>query len=123
MLILESNHSTAVLYKELIEENVDTCVSNFLIEREYYEFINILRLYVSSKESEIEHVHLIYINNESILIDNEKNIISVEDNIFNAKYLSDISFSSNDYCLNTLLTLLPKQFTITNFNSNLWLHY
>ena len=99
-------------YKELIEENVDTCVSNFLIEREYYEFINILRLYVSSKESEIEHVHLIYINNESILIDNEKNIISVEDNIFNAKYLSDISFSSNDYCLNTLLNILPKKLTI-----------
>ena len=42
-------------------------------------------------------------------MDSSRNIISLSDNIFNAKYLSDISFSSNDYALNSLLTLLPKR--------------
>ena len=28
---------------------------------------------------------------------------------FNTKYLSDISFSSNDYVLNALLTILPNK--------------
>ena len=32
--------------------------------------------------------------------------------MFNAQYLSDISFSSNDYALNTLLTLLPRKIEI-----------
>lgn len=103
-------------YKQILDYHIDLCVSNFLIEREYYEFINILHLYVQSKESEIEHLHLIYVNKESILIDDEKNIISVDDHAFQAKYLSDISFSSNDYCLNTLLNLLPKTLTIHLIN-------
>ena len=34
----------------------------------------------------------------------DKNIINISDDIFKAKYLSDITFSSNDYALNTLLT-------------------
>lgn len=99
-------------YKEILDYNVDICVSNFLIEKEYYEFINLLHLYVNSKESSTNILHLIYVNKESILIDDNKNIVSTEDHIFDAKYLSDISFSSNDYCLNTLLNLLPERLNI-----------
>lgn len=57
-------------------------------------------------------LHLIYHHGESIILDNEKNVVSVSENIYNAKYLSDISFSSNDYALNTLLTLLPAKVEI-----------
>lgn len=99
-------------YKEILDYNVDICVSNFLIEKEYFEFINLLHLYVNSKESSTDILHLIYVNKESILIDDNKNIVSTEDHIFDAKYLSDISFSSNDYCLNTLLNLLPEKLNI-----------
>ena len=41
-----------------------------------------------------------------------KNIISIDDSSLNSKYLSDITFSSNDYALNTLLTLLPEKIYI-----------
>lgn len=99
-------------YIESLDYAIDTAVNKFLIEREYSEFITLLKLYISSKPCQIDTLHLIYSNKESILIDDNKNIISVEDNIFNAKYLSDITFSSNDYALNTLLTLLPKKVII-----------
>lgn len=99
-------------YKKILDYNIDICVSNYLIEKEYYEFINLLHLYVNSKESTVDTVHLVYVNKESILIDNNKNIIPIQDNLFDAKYLSDISFSSNDYCLNTLLNLLPNKLNI-----------
>ncbi len=99
-------------YKEILDYNVDLCVSNFLIEREYFEFINILHLYVNSKESNTDVLHLVYVNKESILLDEKKNIVSTVDHIFDAQYLSDITFSSNDYCLNTLLNLLPKKLYI-----------
>lgn len=99
-------------YFQYLDELVDTSVNQFVIEKEYTEFINLLRIYVDSKEAECELLHLIYNNGESILLDNEKNVVSVSDNIYNAKYLSDISFSSNDFALNTLLTLLPAKIEI-----------
>ena len=99
-------------YFSYLDNVIDTAVNQFIIEKEYNEFINLLRIYVDSKKTECELLHLIYINGESILLDNNKNIVSVSDNIFNAKYLSDISFSSNDFALNTLLTLLPAKIEI-----------
>ncbi len=99
-------------YMSYLDNVIDTAVNQYIIEKEYNEFINLLRIYVDSKPSDCQLLHLIYINGESILLDDEKNIVSVSENIFNAKYLSDISFSSNDFALNTLLTLLPKKVEI-----------
>ena len=99
-------------YMCTIEDIVDYSVNKYIVEKEYNEFINLLKLYINSKESEADLVHLIYINGESLLLDKDKNIISLSNDAFNAKYLSDISFSSNDYALNALLTLLPKRIEI-----------
>ncbi len=99
-------------YINYLDNVIDTAVNQYIIEKEYNEFINLLRIYVESKPSEYKLLHLIYISGESILLDEEKNIVSISENIFNAKYLSDISFSSNDFALNTLLTLLPAKIEI-----------
>ena len=99
-------------YLEYLDEVVDSGVNKFIIEKEYREFISLLRVYVESKVPEYNLLHLIYINGESILLDEKRNIVSVSENIYNAKYLSDISFSSNDFALNTLLCLLPKRIEI-----------
>lgn len=99
-------------YISLLDEIVDMGVNQYIIEKEYNEFINLLKNYISNAPSEIQRLHLIYSNGESILLDDEKNMISVSDNIFNAKYLSDISFSSNDFALNTLLSLVPEKLEI-----------
>lgn len=117
-----SNHKSIILngfinfrlqnYCNLIETIVDEAVNNFIVEREYLEFISLLKLYISSQECNANVVHLIYFNNYSILLDENKNIINISDDIFKAKYLSDISFSFNDYTLNSLLTLIPKKIYI-----------
>lgn len=99
-------------YIEKIDELVDEGVNKYIIEKEYAEFISLLKMYVNSKEAETEEVHLIYTNGESILLDKNKDIITISNNSFNAKYLSDITFSSNDFALNALLSLLPKKINI-----------
>jgi len=99
-------------YMKTLEYIVDYSVNKYVIDKEYSEFINLLQIYIESKESEKKLVHLVYTNGESILLDENKNIVSVSDHIFDAKYLSDITFSSNDYALNTLLTLLPERIEI-----------
>ena len=92
--------------------NVDMCVNKFIIDREYHEFISLLKLYISSSESTCDVIHLIYQNEESILLNSSKKIIKPDTTMNSFKYLSDISFSSNDLALNTLLTLLPKKLYI-----------
>lgn len=99
-------------YHKTLDYIVDNSVNKYIIEKEYTEFINLLKLYIESKECETDLVHLVYTNGESILLDSKKHIISLTDNMFNAKYLSDITFSSNDYALNTLLSLAPKKIEI-----------
>ena len=99
-------------YMTILEDVVDEAVNSFVVEKEYLEFISLLKMYVNSQNSNCDIVHLIYNNNNSTLLDKDKNQINVSDDIFKAKYLSDISFSSNDYALNTLLTLVPKKIHI-----------
>ncbi len=99
-------------YWEVLSEIVNESVNTFIIEKEYLEFISLLKLYIESQEPLSDVVHLIYTSSDSFLLDKNKNRIEDDNNILNAKYLSDISFSSNDYTLNSLLSLLPKKIYI-----------
>lgn len=99
-------------YVKELDNIVDMCVNKFIIDREYNEFINLLKSYIASSPCYSSDIHLIYKNQESILLDNEKNVIQFSDDLINRKYLSDISFSSNDFALNSLLTLLPEKLYI-----------
>lgn len=100
-------------YIEFLNKQIEIAVNKFLIDKEYLEFVDILRLYIKSESefSNIEHLHLIYKNKCSIIIDDNKDIITYN-NIKKNRYISDISFSSNDLALNTLLGLVPKSITI-----------
>jgi putative sporulation protein YtxC len=96
-------------YTLTLEELINYSVNKYVLEKEYTEFINLLKIYINSKECNTDLIHLVYVNDESFLLDKNKKILNISDDLFNVKYLSDISFSSNDYTLNTLLTLLPKK--------------
>ena len=117
-----SNNKSAILdgfvnfrlndYIKILDYIVDMAVNKFVIDREYTEFIDLLKCYINSKDYGTETVHLIYQNQESTLLDEYKKFIKLDDSILNSKYLSDITFSSNDYTLNALLTLLPQKIYI-----------
>lgn len=116
------NHKSLVLhgfinfrlksYFSILDNIINEAVNHFVIEKEYLEFISLLKLYINSQEYGCDMVHIVFSSNDSILLDENKNLIVVNDDIFKAKYLSDITFSSNDYILNSLLTLLPKRIYI-----------
>lgn len=99
-------------YVKELQTQIDSAVSQYLIEKEYNEFISLLKLYINTEPCQIEFVHLIYKDKIPILLDKDKNIIRVDSNILNAKFLSDISFSNSDIALNTLLNILPKKIYI-----------
>lgn len=99
-------------YIKLLDKVIDNAVNQFLIQREYFEFINLLRMYITSSACQTDSIHLIYNTFHNFLLDDNYNIIPIKEDFFQAKYISDISFSENDYILNTLLTILPKKITI-----------
>lgn len=96
-------------YRNLIEELVDFSVNEYIIEREYLEFVSLLRIYITSQAPTSCTVHLISLEHDTFLLDENMKPISVDKNALSAKYLSDVSFSNNDYILNTLLNLLPQK--------------
>ena len=87
-------------------------MNKFVVEREYNNFIKLIKDYVDSSPCLTDTVNLLYFGGSSTLLD--KNLIPVEIDYetLNNKYLSDISFSLNDYSLNTLLTILPDKLII-----------
>ena len=99
-------------YIKILDYVVDTFVNELVVDREYKEFINLLKSYVNSKPSNINTVHFIYKNTSSILLDCKYKKIPFTDDLANLNYVSDVSFSENDIVLNTLLTLLPQKIIV-----------
>lgn len=91
---------------------VDISVNKYITDKEYLEFVNMLKLYVSLTPPKANAVHLVYLGGESVLLDSDKNVIPLEDDDLSQKYLSDFSFSANDFALNALLNLTPRKLVI-----------
>ena len=96
-------------YMNFLDCVLASTINEFIIEKEYNEFINLLKVYISTTKSSVECVHLIYNKNMCFLLDKNLNYIENDEEMFKLKYLSDISFSDNDYTLNSLLNLLPQK--------------
>ncbi len=99
-------------YINELSSQIETIINSYIVEKEYDEFISLLNLYVNTEQSKIDSVRLIYKNQEPILLDNNNKPIKYDINLTNAKYLSDISFSSDDVIFNTLLNIIPKKIYI-----------
>lgn len=99
-------------YKDELSSQIESIINEYIVEKEYDEFVSLLNLYVNSEESKIDCVHLIYKNQEPILLDQNHKPIETDTNLLNAKYLSDITFSSADVVFNTLLNIIPKKIYI-----------
>lgn len=106
-------------YFNILDNILSQSINSYIIEKEYKEFIVLLKAYVKSQPSECDIVHLIYSHQNSILLGNDKKLIDIHNFKLDAKYLSDISFSTNDYILNTLLNVLPKKIYIHLIDSNI----
>lgn len=97
-------------YVSSLEDLVAEAVNQYVIDKEYLKFVDLLRGYVSSKIPKNLVLNLIYINSEGILVTEDGDFVKLED--FSSSYFSDISFSKNDYILNTLVGLIPSKIII-----------
>ena len=96
-------------YRKLLQDLIDFSVHEHLIEKEYIEFVSLLKMYINSQSPSSQIVHVIFLNHDTFLLDKNLKLINIDKHALSAKYLSDVSFSTNDYILNTLLNILPQK--------------
>ena len=100
-------------YVRELEEVVDKAVDDYLMEKEYREFIRLLKYFVEIQEPKLSMVHVITsYDSKYILLDNNKREITnecIEDFI---KEVAEGEINYDDLLVSSLITLAPKRIYI-----------
>ena len=104
-------------YLKELEDIVDKAVDAFLMEREYQEFIKLLRYFVDIQEPRLEAVHILpNFNNKYVILDQFHNEITDEciKEFLNEVPESDINY--DDLLVSSLITIAPIRIYIHHAN-------
>ena len=100
-------------YVEVLEEAVERAVDDFLLEKEYREFIRLLRYFVEIQEPRVNLVHLLREGSGAFrLYDESRRPIRLdcfEGLLYN---LSAEELNYDDVLISALITLAPRQITV-----------
>jgi len=100
-------------YMKDLEEVVEKAVDDFLMEREYNEFIKLLKYFVDIQEPKFEVIHvLISYDSKYILLDEKHKEITNE---CIQEFVNDISqgdINYDDLLVSSLITMAPKKVVI-----------
>lgn len=100
-----------------LEDAVDRAVDDLLIEKEYTEFIKLLRYFVEIQEPKVEEVHVLLGEDKRYtLLDSSLHIINNDILEDLAKEISDKEISYDDLLISSLITIAPKKITIHQFD-------
>lgn len=100
-------------YIKDLEEVVDKAVDDFLMDREYKEFIRLLRYFVDIQEPKIETVHVIVgYDNRYTLLDEAKKEITNECVHEYINEISDGEINYDDLLVSSLITFAPRKILI-----------
>ncbi len=93
-----------------LEEIVEESVQDYLLEREYKDFINMLKYFVSIQNYKYLAVDVVY-DDEILIFGDGKNITEECREEFNREVLSKEA-NKEDFLLNSLISIAPKRINI-----------
>ncbi|NLD46775.1 MAG: putative sporulation protein YtxC [Clostridiaceae bacterium] len=100
-------------YIKDLEEVVDKAVDDFLMEREYKEFIRLLRYFVDIQEPKFNIIHIVVgYDNRYVLLDEDKREITNE---CIQEFMNDIpggEINYDDLLVSSLITMAPRKIVI-----------
>ncbi|MHB1420994.1 MAG: putative sporulation protein YtxC [Bacillota bacterium] len=109
-------------YVAQLEEGVDQAVDEYLMEKEYHEFIRLLKYFVDIQEPRVEKVHVVLRPSGVFqLFDGDENII---DNEYLEGFVVDLVDSEINYedlLISALITIAPRK-VILHFSDHSNLH-
>lgn len=101
------------MYLNELNDTVERALEIFLAEREYFEFIKLLRYFVDIQECKIDTVHLCQSKDgRYLLYDDKKNSISSEYFDELRAEISDDTINYDDLLISTLITVSPNKIMI-----------
>jgi putative sporulation protein YtxC len=101
-------------YKEELREVVEYAVDEFLMDKQYQEFIALLKYFVFIQEAKIPAVHLMHKGGHEFALYNEQMTpmdISAADDTFKVEIL-DQDFNFEDLVVSKLISVAPQQIFI-----------
>lgn len=100
-------------YVRDLEDIVDKAVDDFLMEREYREFIRLLRYFVDLQDQGFSEIHVIAsFDGRYILLDETKREITNECIKEFSSEISGDDINHDDLLVSSLITLAPRKITI-----------
>ncbi|NLZ54516.1 MAG: sporulation protein [Thermoanaerobacteraceae bacterium] len=100
-----------------LEDSVDVAIDEFLMDKEYREFIKLLRHFVDLQEPKRDLINVVFSDNQIILMDENLNIIEKDSSLdLIAKDNPDVNM--DDIAVSTLINIAPRRITIHGFNGN-----
>jgi putative sporulation protein YtxC len=103
------------LLKE-VQHAIDRSVRELLIEKEYNDFIKLLRYFVEIQQPKLEEVHVFPLEDKKYTLMDDR--LSVIDNEFledMAKEMSNIEIDQDDLLISSLITIAPNRITIHDY--------
>lgn len=103
-------------YKRFLSEIIDDTVEKYIVDREYSQFIDLIKIYISMQEPLVDIIHVYKYKNTFKLSDKygtditNEYILEPEGNILFARYTED------DELLSILIGISPKQIILHNEN-------
>lgn len=96
---------------------VDKAVESYITQKEYNEFIKLLRYFVEIQESKINVIHVVAVRNSGyILMDENKSIISHEDIDEFRQELTNNELNYDDILISNLITIAPRKIILHKTN-------
>ncbi len=96
---------------------VDKAVDDFITQKEYNEFIKLLRYFVEIQDCKVEIVHIVINNNnEYILLDGNKSLIKFEGFEDTSLEIEGKIINDDDFLISSLITIAPKRIVIHCIN-------
>lgn len=96
-----------------MEDAISQAVDDLLIEKEYNEFIKLLRYFVEIQEPKIEEVHVMLDDDKRYtLLDSSFRVINNDVLEDLAREISDKEISYDDLLISSLITIAPNKITI-----------
>jgi putative sporulation protein YtxC len=119
-----SNNNTIILdgfikfrlkdYIDQLEEAVDKAIDEYLMEKEYKEFIKLLKLFVDLQEPKRDLVNVVIQNGEFRLLDDRMNLIE-KDKGMDLFAQENLDVNLDDILVSTLINMAPRKIVIHGF--------
>lgn len=99
-------------YREQLGDAVGQAVDDFLMEKEYLEFINLLRYFVEAQEPKLKLVHVIILPKGAFKLMDDKGATVTKEYLAESFLEIDTEVNSDDLLVSALITLAPERIVL-----------